>query len=171
MAYDITHPFIIASGATPIYPELCEGSIILDGEHRLGKPILSLITTSVTLTNIVFKNGASTGPGGAMLVKDSTVTLTSCSLQHNRASEAPPPPVPMGSGGGGAVALEGLGSFSAVSCQFVNNTAPYTGGAISIRITPSSALSMGSVKFQSCKFTNNSAAEGGAIYLEGALSL
>ena len=138
-------------------------SITIDGQgHTIdaqGKARIFFVNAdNVVLKNIIFKNGKTTGPGGAILWERFEGSVLNCSFNNNQANGT--------ECDGGAICWKSTGGIIS-NCSFTNNQVTGTlseGGAI--------WMSYGTVL--NCSFTNNRVIDdwGGAIYFvdEGTVS-
>ncbi len=155
--------------------------VILDGGNTftdgvsddIGNQILKVISAkaNVTLQNLTFQNGycnggSGEGGGGAVYVKDGSLTVSDSTFQNNTVSNG------NNSFGGGAVAVFGSGSLTVKdNTVFDNNdcvsanTSGGRGGAVWLKTS-------GTISIDDATFTNNSAKqEGGAIATRDACDL
>jgi len=107
-----------------------------------------------TIRGVSIRNGRDTSGGGLLVGATHVVELTDCSLIGNHATS-----------NGGAVAVTGF-RLVLLRVLVASNTADVNGGGIHIINNASS-----SINITNTTFTANSAANGGAIYNEGALVL
>ncbi len=119
-----------------------EGTVIFDAQN------LSRIFTinsgyTVTISNIIFQNGNSTGEGGAIL-NYGNLTVNNCTFLNNSAQQY-----------GGAISNELNGNLSVINSTFRQNTGNVNGGTIE---------SQGRLLVDNSVFLNNTAKyEGGAV--------
>ena len=153
--------------------------ITIDGQgHTIdaqGKSrIFQVSGNNVVLKNIIFKNGKTTGHGGAIFCTAGAGSVSGCTFINNSATYSGGAIYWQGTAGvsnctfignsanihAGAIFWQGTaGSVS--NCTFIGNSATYSGGAICCN------ADVGSVS--GCTFVGNSAnrGSGGAIYWQG----
>jgi hypothetical protein len=153
-----------------------------------GNGLLRLFTVqqgvTFTLRGLTLSGGQATNGGGLYISPGAIVVLTNCTLQGNQAAgssgvdgtDGSTNGVDGGNGGNGTAggrafggAIYNLGSFAALSCQFLTNSASGgTGGAGGSGGNGSGTLSHGG---NGGNGGNGALGYGGAIYSEGSLWL
>jgi len=123
-------------------------NVVFDGQGK--SQIFSISKVKVSVTKISFKNGYSSGIGGA-IISSGILTINSCTFTNNKAP----------SGGGAVASGNEKSTLVVISSTFTNNQATKnadgTGGAI---------FTGGKSTVSKSTFTNNKAGRlGGAIYL------
>ena len=116
--------------------------IITKGNSRIFK----ITSDNVTLKNIIFINGKSTGSGGAVYFGDRTSgTVSNCNFINNTARD------------GGAVYFDDGTTGEVINCNFTDNAATSSGGSL---------VFLGTGTVTGCNFINNAgnSGSGGAIY-------
>jgi len=103
------------------------------------------VNSALSISNTTFAGNASATGGGLYLLGD-TATVSGCTFTQNLAN---------GGGAGGAIAIGDSASPNITNCQFIQNDADYTGGAIQ---------NWGSAPVVTgCTFQANTADYGGAV--------
>jgi len=105
--------------------------------------------TNVVIADMAVVSGRTNGVGGALVMAGQHLTLNRCVFAKNVSEDK----------NGGAIAVESLGSLTAVDCAFIGNSAAGSGGAIAA-VAP--------VVLVNCTLSANVAkGNGGAIFLDG----
>lgn len=103
------------------------------------------VNSALSIINSTFTSNAASTGGGLYLLGD-TATVSGCTFTQNLAN---------GGGAGGAIAITDSAAPQITNCQFIQNDADYTGGAIQ---------NWGSAPVvTACTFRGNTADYGGAI--------
>ena len=123
----------------------------LDGKNGARIFYVGSDVKTLTLKNIIFKNGKVNGAGGAILNDGAKLIIDNCSFINNRITGTT----------GGAIASNNVNNIKITNSVFSKNYATGVGGAISI--TGNNAV------ISNCVFTNNEARDslGGAILILG----
>ncbi|MBE6489631.1 MAG: hypothetical protein E7Z83_02100 [Methanobrevibacter sp.] len=123
----------------------------LDGKNGARIFYVGSDVKTLTLKNIIFKNGKINGAGGAILNDGARLTIDNCSFINNRITGTT----------GGAIASNNVNYIRITNSKFSGNYATGVGGAISI--TGNYA------EISNCTFSNNEARDnlGGAILVLG----
>lgn len=102
------------------------------------------VNSALSISNSTFTGNAAS-PGGGIYILGDSPTVTGCTFTQNSASV----------GAGGAIAVAVVGTPQISNCQFIQNDADYTGGAIQ---------NWGSAPVVTgCTFRGNTADYGGAV--------
>ena len=134
----------------------------LNQDNRGGAISAAGADTNITIKQCLFKENKATGPGGAIYVELSrSLFLRSSTFVRNTVKNL------TGYAAGGAITLVRNSDLIVQQCLFKENTATYSGGAISMQETQGS--------FENCTFVGNAAqylqrtTVGGAIsFLNGS---
>ena len=138
--------------------EIDADGLVIDGQgHTIdaggNSRIFNVAGKSITLKNIIFKNGAESGGGAIFNEMESSLTLEGCSFIGNHSKTL-----------GGAIANDG--SLNCVDCSFRDNSADFTGGAIHNQFYSTLSCIDCSFEGNNCQWGN----DGGAIANAGSSS-
>jgi hypothetical protein len=144
---------LVLPGTYPERVTLVDG-VILRGSDPVNRPVLSggsggaviraVSCSSLTrVEDFVVRRGAGSGLGGGASLEYSSVVFERCRFDGNSAIHG---------GGIGAIGSE----FSAIGCEFVNNSASESGGGIALVDGPSPSIT-------GCRLFSNDALAGGGV--------
>lgn len=151
---NLTKDYCYVSGST--YGIAISNSITIEGNGHVidannQSAIFNIFADNTILKNIRFI-GANNGDWrGAIYLQGSNCSIINCSFEDNFASEY-----------GGAIYLSGT-DCKIINCSFVENHALTQGGAIRW-------IGDGGI-LDNCSFVNNSALYGGAVFVEGYVTM